>query len=66
MTSDDFSMDDMISCARREVAMRIKIYPELIWVKCMTQNKADKETMCMQSIVEHLQSVKEAGFNHLR
>jgi hypothetical protein len=53
------SYDDMIACAKRELAMRKRVYPRWVADDRMTQDKADKEIAHMTAILEHL--LKAAG-----
>jgi hypothetical protein len=49
-----YSMDDMIKCATRELAMRRRVYPKWVEQDRMTQDKADWEIECMEAIVNKL------------
>lgn len=48
------SLDDQIACARRELAMRKRVYKRLIDGNKMTQATALHETACMEAIVDSL------------
>jgi hypothetical protein len=51
-----YTLDEQIACVRRELAMRINVYPK--WVKSgrMKPETADHEINCMQSIHDRLTS----------
>jgi hypothetical protein len=54
MSSRFVSIDEMISCAKRELAMRKRVYPKWIDSGRMNQRKADDEIAFMSAIVDHL------------
>lgn len=47
------------NCAKRELAMRKKVYPRWVEAGLMTQQKADQEIACMSAIVEDYRKVCE-------
>lgn len=49
------SLQDMLGCARRELAMRERAYPGWVARKRMTQEKADQELRYMRAIVTHFE-----------
>jgi hypothetical protein len=53
------SLDDMIGCAKRELALRQRAYPKWVANGRMNQDKADKEIAFMGAILNHL--LKTAG-----
>ncbi len=53
-----FSRQDQINCAMREVEKRKAVYPRLIAAGKMTNEKAQAEIECMQSIVETLKGFR--------
>lgn len=50
----DIPLSRQRRCARRELAMRHKVYPRLVANKRMTQEEADEELAEMQAIVDTL------------
>lgn len=52
-----FSLQDLISCASREVAMRQRLYPRWVAEGRMTREKAAREVDLMQEIVERLRAL---------
>jgi hypothetical protein len=46
---------EQLDAARRELAMRKRVYPGWVRAQKMTKEKADHETECMASIVETLE-----------
>lgn len=50
--SDKPTPVEMLSCARRELAMRRTMYPRWVAADKMMQHISDKEIACMQAIVE--------------
>ena len=53
---------EQIECARREVAMRKRVYPRWVANGKMKQNKADLEIEIMESIVDLLLGLQKTGF----
>lgn len=51
------SIEDQLRCAKREVGMRVRVYPRWVEGKRMTQAKADEELACMRAIVETLEKL---------
>lgn len=49
-----YSLVDWLTCLRRELAMRRRVYPKFIAQGRMTQQDADHEIGCMQSLHDHL------------
>lgn len=49
------TLDEQLQAARRELAMRQRVYPGWVGKKRMTQEKADHEIECMKAIVETLE-----------
>jgi hypothetical protein len=43
-----------IACAKREVRLRLQVYPKLIAHHKMTEEEAQEETLCMQAILATL------------
>ena len=53
------SLDDMIRCADREVAMRKRVYPEWVNDGRMSWDKAEHEIECMEAIAEKLKTLRK-------
>jgi hypothetical protein len=49
---------DQIKCARRELAMRERVYPKWVRDGRMTRDAADRETAAMQAIIATLQALE--------
>jgi hypothetical protein len=43
-----------IACAKRELRLRLQVYPKLIAGHKMTEEEAQEETLCMQAILATL------------
>ncbi len=56
MSKKNFTLKQQIDCARREIAMREKLYPEWVQQKRLKPEKADYELGCMKAILETLNS----------
>jgi hypothetical protein len=52
---DEPTLQDMLGCARREVAMRESVYPRWVASGKLKQDKADLELRLMRGIVAHLE-----------
>jgi len=52
------SLSDQLQCARRELALRQRVYP--CWVRQgrLTREKAQHETECMDAIVSMLEKAR--------
>ena len=58
MAKIDFELlEQMINCAKREVAFRYKVYPRLIANGKMTSEQAEKEKALMYAIQKALQKI---------
>lgn len=58
MAEIDFNLlQELINCAKREVALRYRVYPRLVANGKMTQQQADKEKAWMYSIQKALQKI---------
>jgi len=55
------TLDQQIACARREIGMRERVYPN--WVKAgrMRPDKADAELLAMRAILATLESLRDDG-----
>jgi hypothetical protein len=58
MSGRRYTLDEQITCVRRELAFRATFYPKWVRAGRMTQEKADHEIACMQSVYDTLQSVR--------
>jgi hypothetical protein len=53
---------EQLKCVRREIAMRMRVYPRWVTDRRMTQQKADYEIEAMQAVaatLEHLVKTTE-------
>ena len=58
MAEIDFDLlQEMINCAKREVALRYKVYPRLVASGKLTAKQAEKEKALMYSIQKALQKI---------
>ena len=58
MAEIDFNLlQELINCAKREVALRYKVYPRLVASGKLTQTQADKEKALMYAIQKALQKI---------
>lgn len=53
------SIPELAKCARREAAMRKRVYPKWVDSGRMTQSAADHETDCMEAIAKMLTDMEE-------
>lgn len=53
--SSEFSIDDLVMCARREVAQRYRVYRRLVDAGKMRQEDADREIAMMVAIRDFLE-----------
>lgn len=56
------SIADQIKCAKRELAMRRRVYPKWVMQGRMTKEMADHETNAMAAIVETLEAISQPRF----
>ena len=54
------SLERQLACAKREIALRQRVYIPLVIHGKMSQEKADEETPAMQAISETLQKLISA------
>lgn len=59
MTKEEFTDRMKLTAARRELAMRERVYPAWVRSRRMTQEKADYEIAVMAAIVADYQAVVE-------
>lgn len=52
------SIDRQINCAKRELSMRLGVYPRWVANGRMSQEKADDEIAAMEAIIETLEEVE--------
>lgn len=55
------TLDEQITCVRREVALRKSFYPKRIAMNRLTREQAAHETECMQAVLESLLAQRAAG-----
>lgn len=51
-------IDKQIKCAKRELSMRLGVYPRWVANASMSQEKADDEIAAMEAIIETLEEVE--------
>lgn len=51
-------IQDQVRCAQRELAMRLKVYPNSVQLRRMSQEQCDREIAAMSAIVATLQKVQ--------
>ena len=49
------TLTDMIKCVRREIVMRRGVYPRRVTSGHMKQADADRETACMEAVLDLLE-----------
>lgn len=54
MSWHDVDLNDLLGCARRELAFRQRCYPKWVAKGTMTEKKAAKELELMQHVVDFL------------
>lgn len=54
----DISLKDQIACARRELAIRDKVYPRRVQTGDMTEAAMKKELAAMAAIIDTLEKLK--------
>jgi hypothetical protein len=57
MTADTPSLDMQIASVKREIALRMRVYPKWVAAKRMTQAEADKEIGSMTAALHSLMKV---------
>ena len=57
----DVTLADEIACAKRELAMRERVYPTWVGRGKMKQAEADRETRRMRAILKRLLLAEQAG-----
>lgn len=55
--ADPVTVQDMLGCARRELAMRRKVYPRWQATGKMKADDAERETRVMGAIVDHFEKL---------
>jgi hypothetical protein len=53
---DAVGLQDMLACARRELAMRERVYPRWVATNKMTKAAAERELRVMRAIVAHFET----------
>lgn len=54
-----YTIDAMVKCAARELAMRRNVYPKWVQSGRMKAEAADHEISCMQAIVDTLNAIRD-------
>lgn len=57
------TIEEMISCVKREIAFRMGVYEKRVRHGYMTQEDADKEIVTMQAVLEQLKNKENTLFN---
>jgi hypothetical protein len=60
----DFTTAELITCIRREIVMREKMYPLWVSQKRMKQEKADYEIAAMHEVLHVLEELKVLEDGH--
>jgi hypothetical protein len=55
------SLAEQISCVKREIAMRERVYPRLVWARKMKQATADRELAVMRAVLATVEAALEGG-----
>lgn len=55
------SIDDQIASAKRELAMRQRVYPSFVDRKKITPDKAAHEIEAMRAIIKTLETIRAIG-----
>ena len=58
MASTTISLAQQIACVKREIALRVRVYPGFVRQRRMTQDQADKEVACMQGVLHTLTALQ--------
>lgn len=53
------SIADLVECAKRELALRQRVYPKWIASGKLDPRKADHEIECMQAIASRLEKIRD-------
>ena len=54
MEAHEVDLNDLLGCARRELAFRQRCYPQWVAKGTLSEKKAEKELALMRSLVEFL------------
>ncbi len=54
--NSEFPIEDLVACARRELALRRRVYPRLIACDRMTEANAEREIDLMAAILDNLEN----------
>jgi hypothetical protein len=60
----DLPLTEQLACARRELALRMKVYPRWVAHEQMTERAAKREILAMTAIVHTLEALVEAEASH--
>ena len=58
MSTSEVSLSDQVACAKRELALRRRVYPQWVGAKRMNQFKAESEIQAMMAIVRTLEDIQ--------
>lgn len=59
--SDTVTLEQQIACAKRELALRKRMYPTWVTAKRLNPIKAAEEIAAMQAIITTLEGIKAKG-----
>lgn len=54
-------IDEQIACAKRELALRQRVYPAFVDRKKITADKASYEIEAMKAVLKTLETLKDMG-----
>ena len=57
--STNFTLPQQITCIKREIEMRKKVYPSRVNRGLMNQGSADYEIACMEAVLKTLEGLKD-------
>jgi hypothetical protein len=55
----EFTIDDLVACARRELGQRRRVYSRLVMAGEMSKESADQEIALMIAIKENLENQQQ-------
>lgn len=61
LDAEPIGLQDMLGSARRELAMRRKVYPSWVERRKMKAEEAEREIRVMEAIVAHFEEAIHAG-----
>lgn len=61
MSASEVSLLDQVACAKRELALRKRVYPAWVTAKRMNPLKAESEILAMTAIVRTLEELQKGA-----